>query len=347
MDFSQNHKMEQQKGVERFLMDTVEMVEALKSFECRYQREAVEAALENPEAVSLHLIAILKEVVADPEHIFDEVPEEGVRLDYIYALILLGIFREEKAHDVIVDLASMPMPLADEILGDSITEDLHLALYQTCGGKMGRLKELATNDRADVFCREAALRALGYAFLDGVLSRDAYLSFLRSELEKEVDPDESNPDVFTYFDMLASCAYGIYPEELMDVIREGFEAGKMEGEMTDYAMFEELFRLNDRDGFLSKEKKRFEKEATQSIHDKMEDWACFREDGGQELTPREKALLLSLAKKDDLNFPDPFGEEGVFEPSEVPLFQKPKKRNKKKAKQSKASRKANRRKKKK
>ena len=87
------------------------------------------------------LIEILENVLTDPGQYI----ENDGRYDHIYALMLLGHFKESKAHNVIVDLFSLPDKIPDELFGDLTTTDLPTLLLRTCGGSIERIKSLATN----------------------------------------------------------------------------------------------------------------------------------------------------------------------------------------------------------
>ena len=79
-----------------------EILEAFKNFDGSYKREQVDAALELKEEITPALIEILENALADPETYINDLE----RFDLTYALMLLGHFRESKAHEVIVDLFS-------------------------------------------------------------------------------------------------------------------------------------------------------------------------------------------------------------------------------------------------
>ena len=74
-----------------------EILETFKIFDGNYKREQVDAAIELKEEITPHLIEILENVRADPD---PYIQNENL-FDHIYALMLLGHFRESKAHNVI------------------------------------------------------------------------------------------------------------------------------------------------------------------------------------------------------------------------------------------------------
>ena len=123
-----------------------EILEAFKIFDGNYKREEVDAAIELKEAITPHLIEILENVLADPD---PYIKNENL-YDHIYAWMLLGHFRESKAHNVIIDLFSLPDRIPHELYGDLATSELPTILLRTCGGSIERIKSMASNKDADV-----------------------------------------------------------------------------------------------------------------------------------------------------------------------------------------------------
>ena len=140
-----------------------EILEDFKIFDGNYKREQVDAAIELKEEVAPFLIEILENVLADP----DTYIENDERYDHIYALMLLGHFRDSKAHNVIIDLFSLPDDILHELFEDLTTSDLPTILMRTCGGSIERIRSLASNKDADDYCRVSALNAMAYAAVEG------------------------------------------------------------------------------------------------------------------------------------------------------------------------------------
>ena len=94
-----------------------EILTAFGRFDGTYRRDEVDAALALREVITPHLIAILERVLSDSIAYADS-------FGHIYAIELLGHFREPRAHDVIVNLASLPPEVPHDLFRDIITEDL-------------------------------------------------------------------------------------------------------------------------------------------------------------------------------------------------------------------------------
>ncbi len=133
----------------------MEIKEILKSFEIcdkEYKRKAIDAALARREEIIPHLISVLEKVLHSPEKFAER---DSDYFAHIYAFMLLGHFSETKAHDVIVDLFSLPNHLSSDLFGGSVTEDLPIVLFRTYGGNTRRIKDLILNKNAIVMPRPA------------------------------------------------------------------------------------------------------------------------------------------------------------------------------------------------
>jgi hypothetical protein len=260
---------------------------AFETFDGIYKRDEVDAALALQDEITPHLIGILENVLAEPV-------AYARRPDYfghIYAIQLLGHFMEPRAHDVIVDLASLPPEIPHDLFGDTITESLAAILFGTCGGSIERIRELLLNRKADEYCRSAASRALVYAAVEGTVPRDEILALFGSLFTgNEADSDSD------FWAFVASSVCDLYPEELMEVIKKGFEDGLISEWIIDDAFFEETLRRG---------KKRALREARDSLkrytpanfHDRMSWWACFRQEKQVSKPPAPPAKKRSRPKR--------------------------------------------------
>ena len=152
-----------------------QILAAFATFDGQYKREQVDEALALQNEITPHLIAILEDVRSNPTAYI----EDPDRFDHIYALELLGHFREPRAHNVIVDLVSLPPETPHDLFGAVITEGLAAILVATCGGSVERITRLLLNAEADEYCRSAAARALVYAVVEGRIPRAQIIALFR------------------------------------------------------------------------------------------------------------------------------------------------------------------------
>lgn len=292
----------------------MEINELLKSFETYdgiYKRDEIDAALTIQEEITPHLISVLEKVLQDPEKYADR---DSDYWGHIYAFMLLGHFCETKAHDVIVDLFSLPNDLPSDLFGDAVTGDLPIVLLRTCGGNTERIEDLILNKSAYDYCRGSALQALSYALIEGYITREEILSFYQ-ELFSEIESPGS-----AFHDILATCIYDIYPEELMETIEKAYDEGLIHPGYIGYEDFTEILK-GSKEKCLDSLRTEIQKRQIDNIHDSMSWWACFKQ--SQRSLSRDSSIntLKNKSKQD-------------------------KKNKKSKKKQSKASKKANRKRKK-
>jgi hypothetical protein len=295
-----------------------EILEAFKLFDGHYKREQIDAAIELKEEITPFLIEILDNVLADP----DTYIENDDRYDHIYSLMLLGHFRETKAHDVIIDLFSLPDEIPHELFGDLTTSDLPTILIRTCGGSIERIKSMASNKKADDYCRISALNAMAYAVVEGIASREEVISFFGTLFTGNETDEDSD-----FWGLLASFVYDLYPEELMDTIEKAYDDNLIASGMIQYEDFNNALK-DGKERCLERLKTDLERQSLDNIHDSMSWWACFDEE--PQVYPAPDGLISS---------PHPT----ISDQSTQKSKKKKNKAKKNKRKQAKASKRKNRR----
>ena len=292
-------------------MEINDLLKSLETYDKKYKRFEIDEALIKREEITPHLISVLEKVLQDPEKYADR---DSDYWGHIYAFMLLGHFCETKAHDVIVDLFSLPNDLPSALFGDSVTVDLPIVLLRTCGGNTERIRDLILNKSAYDYCRGSALQALSYTLIEGYITREEILSFYRKLFSEE----EASPGL-AFHDILATCIYDIYPEELMETIEKGYEEGLINSGYVGYEEFTEVLK-EGKEKCIESLRAKIKERQIDNIHDSMSWWACFEQP--------EKSLPGSTS---------------------INLLKSKSKQNKKNLKfmkkQSKASKKANRKKK--
>jgi hypothetical protein len=219
-------------------------------------------------------------MLADPIAYLDKPTYMG----HLYAIQLLGHFQEVRAHDVIVDLASLPPGIPHDLFGDTITEDLASIMFATCGGSIERIKALLLNREADEYCRSAASRALVYAAVEGVVPREQILALFGSLFNgSEADSDSA------FWSFVASSVCDLYPEELMSVVKHAFADGLIDTDFIGPESFERALRQGQ-ERCLREVRDRLKRYMPDDFHDRMAWWACFRQE------PKAPRSSLSPAK---------------------------------------------------
>ena len=295
-----------------------EIIKAFRNFDGTYKREQVDAAIELKEEITPHLIEILENVLANPD---PYIQNENL-FDHMYSLMLLGHFRESKAHNVIIDLFSLEGEIPHELFGDLTTSDLPNILLRTCGGSIERIKSMVSNKDVDDYCRVSALHAMAYAVVEGIASREEVISFFGT-LFTGNEADE----ISDFWGLLANIACDLYPEELMDTIKKAYENELIPSGIIGYKDFKRAL-AEGKEECLERLKTDLERQSLDDMHDSMSWWACFDEE------PQSYAV------------PDGFKWDNLptnLAQSEPKPKKKKNKAKKKKRKQAKASKRKNRR----
>ena len=246
-------------------MQISEILDAFKYNDGSYKRENIDAAIQQQDAITPHLIEILTNLRDSPTPYL----EEEDRFDHIYAVMLLGHFRAAEAHNVIVDVFSLPDNIPSDLFDDLITEDLPAVLLRTCGNSLDRIRELVLNQDAYEFCRSAAATAMVYAVLSGIATRDEILEFFGTLFTGQEADDDS-----AFWDGLAYSVYQLYPEELMDIIDKAYRDGLISSMMIDFEEFERAIAVG-KARTLERTREDMRRRLKRNIHDAMSWWACF------------------------------------------------------------------------
>ena len=284
-----------------------EILEAFRIYDGVYKREAVDAAIARKEEITPYLIAVLEKVLADPQSYADDQDLQ----DHIYAVMLLGHFREERAHRLIIDIFSLPDSLPHDLFGEISTGNLPLLLINTCGGSLDGIKSMIVNRSIDDYCRVSAGQALAYAVVEGYADRKTVVDFFGTLFTGKEAGEDSD-----FWGLIAATSCDLYPVEIIGILNKGYEDGLIYPDVIDFESFEDALEKGET-WCLERLRDDYDRNSLDDLHKAMSWWACFHPDD-----------------KDD------------FLPGGTGRTDKPKKqkaKDKKKRKQAKASRKKNRR----
>jgi len=321
-----------------------EILESFRIFDGVYKREQIDAAVNFKKEITPHLIKILETVLADPEKYASD---ENLN-DHMYAVMLLGHFKEFASHKVIVDLFSLPDDLPDKLFGDITTSNLPVILLNTCGVSIELIKSLILNKEADDFCRISACEALAYAVVEGYVSREDVVTFFGT-----LFTGQETDEVSDFWGLMAIIVCNLYPEEIIEIIKQAYDDELIMPGMIPYSEFEDALKLG-KNKCLERLKIDLERHSLDDIHGSMSWWACFNPNIGPD-SPQpaaEQGPELGLGFKPLLEeskfFSSSTDLKGDFYPSDNEQTSSKSQKNKKKAKkkkrkQAKASKKKNRR----
>ncbi|MCX4026846.1 DUF1186 domain-containing protein [Endozoicomonas sp. SM1973] len=285
---------------------------SLLSFLGPYQREAVDKVTANREESIPLLINNLKDVLECPGHYAYEEPNF---IGHIYSVMLLGHFKATEAHQLIINLFSLPENIVDNLFDDLITENLHMILFNTSGGDLSAMKKMLFNNHVYMYSRSAALDAIEFAFYKEVITREEFINITEHFFQQCCEENNS---------FLVSCAgytaARAHAEHLMPQIEEANKQGLFDNQFV--SMDEVRHSLTTPiEDYITKIAESFKRSQLDDPHKQMECWAFFQE---------EKEKYNSFKKN----------EKKLSTPSTKVIKQ----RKKSKSKQAKAARKKNRKK---
>lgn len=249
-------------------MELNEVITAFEKFDGKYKREEVDFALEHQEEITPFLIDILQKVIKEPYTFAADENYYG----HIYALILLGYFKEKKAHDLLIELFSLPDDIIEDLYGDIAFGNFKIALYQTCNGSVNKIKEMALNKHVADSSRNSAIGALLYAVADGVITRDDALTFLTTLFTGD-ETDQNS----TFWSFIACDICDLCPDEhAYEVIKNAYANNLIDDGIVGFEEFQEAIDLGVEKSLIDLKRDK-ERDIPEDIHRTMSWWACFEE----------------------------------------------------------------------
>lgn len=192
-----------------------EILEDLDLWTGRTKRALVHEAMERYGAIAPRLLALIDQVLADPE---GYLKEDHDLLPY--ALVLLAHFRDERAHQPMLALLSLPGEMTHDLFGYIGTSGLPFLLLRTCGGSLDGIRALVQNRQANEFVRWAAMETLVVAVHAGLADRRETIAFLAGLLTGE----EAEPESHFWSGVINSLC-DLYPDEVRAVIDKAYADG--------------------------------------------------------------------------------------------------------------------------
>lgn len=240
-----------------------------------YQWAAMDEAVRQREAITPLLLERLDSVIADPQREVDH-PTPGL----MYALVLLGHFREQRAHEPLLRLAALPAATVDYLLGDAITELLPVWLWQTSGGEQSGLKRLLEDREASGYCRGGAAEALAFGALYGFFEREPIEDDLVALLQDSASAMPGNPVLNSVYMALIT----LYPDRHTPFLREWLRSGVSDIWPAEEGELDELLET-PRDRWLADSRTAVDQRFPETVHGYMSHWAGFqpgfRDEGGR------------------------------------------------------------------
>jgi hypothetical protein len=246
-------------------MDVEEIIEALKFYDGTFPRQALKGAIARREQVTHILLQILEEAARNVEAVY----EQEDYMAHIYAMFLLAQFREERAYPLVVEFFSAPGDISLEATGDVVTEDLAQILASDCCGDVSLIRQLAENEAADEYVRNAALESLVCLVATGRMAREEVLAYYKSLFKSDLSKEPSH-----FWNGLVSCCTDLYPEEVYPRIEQAFEDDLIDESFIDLDFVDKQLALGREEVLSGLQDDRYK--LIEDTVGELESWAAFQ-----------------------------------------------------------------------
>ncbi|MBW2741736.1 MAG: DUF1186 domain-containing protein, partial [Deltaproteobacteria bacterium] len=137
-------------------------------------------------------------------------------------------------------------------------------------------KSLILNKEADDFCRISACEALAYAVVEGYVSREDVVTFFGT-----LFTGQETDKVSDFWGLMAIIVCNLYPEEIIEIIKQAYDDDLIMPGMIQYSEFEDALNLG-KNKCLERLKIDLERHSLDDIHGSMSWWACFNPNIGSD-----------------------------------------------------------------
>ena len=157
-------------------MTIPEILKELEPYTHKFPRKAMQAAIEQREAILPELLRVIEAVAENPQ-------DYANRKDYqvhFFALYLLAQFREKRAYPAIVKMFSAPGEIPFELAGDTSTTSLSRILASVYDGNASCLKGMVENEQVNEFVRASAIDTFLVLENTGQMPRGEVVEYFKS-----------------------------------------------------------------------------------------------------------------------------------------------------------------------
>jgi len=200
-------------------MEISAILSELENHTGKLPRLALEAAMQEQEAITPHLLDALQQSITN----YEELLEQPDYFLHIYALFLLAQFREAKSYPLIVNFFSIPEDISLDLTGDVVTEYLARILASVCHGNIEPIKQLIENVAVNEYVRGAALDSLVVLMVQESISREELIQYLEKLFLTNTEKDN-----YYFWGQLVAISCDICAIELEEHINRVFEEDLVE-----------------------------------------------------------------------------------------------------------------------
>jgi hypothetical protein len=175
--------------------------------------EAMQAAIEQREAITPELVRVLESVAAAPA----EWAQRQDNMLPLFAIHLLAQFREKAAYPLLVQIVSAPGEIPFDLFGDTITEGLPRVLASVYDGNPAPLHGLVESEQVNEFVRSDALNTLLVLEHTGQRPRAEVVDYFRSLFQGKLQRTPSYA-----WDGLVCAVADLPAPELLGEVRQAY-----------------------------------------------------------------------------------------------------------------------------
>lgn len=243
-------------------MTIPEILQQLEKYTGEFPKDALQAAIEQREAITPELLRMVEAIAANPT----EFAQREACLLPVFSLYLLAQFREKRAFPAVVKMFSAPGETAYQLVGDTVTEGLKQIFASVYDGNPTPLYGLIENEEADEYVRDAAINAILVLENTGQMSRAEVVHYFRSLFHGKLKRTHS----FAWNGLI--CAVADLPApELLEEVRQAYREDLVDEGVADLKGIE-------RDVANPQPWRREGRTLITDAIGEMEGWACFHHD---------------------------------------------------------------------
>ena len=206
------------------MMTIPEILKELELYTGCFPLEAMEAAIEQREAITPELLRIVEAVADNPV-------DFAGRKDYmahLFALFLLAQFRERRAYPDIVKMFSAPGETPFDLVGDTVTAGFSQILASVYDGNPLPLGGLVESEKVNEFVRWNVLEAFLVLEHTGQMSRAEVVEYFRGLFHGKLQRKPS----YVWVGLVSAVADMPAPE-LLEEVRQAYSEGLVDDTSAD------------------------------------------------------------------------------------------------------------------
>ena len=243
----------------RLMMTVPEILKELEPYTGQFPKKALEAAIEQREAITPELLRVLETAAENPV----EFAKREKYMLGIFAMYLLAQFREKRAYRPLVKMFSAPGETAFELAGDTVTEGLKQILGSVYDGDPAPLQGLVEDENVNEYVRSAALDAFVVLVDSGQMSREEAMAYYRSLFQGRLKRTYSHA-----WNGLVTAVADLPAPELLEEVRQAYKDDLVDPGLAGLGEIERDLLHPDRS---YREQYAI---ITNAVHE-LEGWACF------------------------------------------------------------------------